>query len=101
MRIMIRNDIQTRVRKVIEVYSDKAGFVRSVKVKARGSEKVRPITKLCLLEASDGDATCEESIENKGTSDSQGNDNLAIPDQPRERPKRIVKPPTWHQEFVS
>ena len=33
-----------------EVHPDRNGYVRSVRLFSRGSYKVRPITKICLLE---------------------------------------------------
>ena len=37
--------------RVLEVYPGDDGLVRSVKVKTRSTTLVRPVTKLCLLEA--------------------------------------------------
>lgn len=39
--------------KIVEIFPDKKGFVRQVKVKTKSSELCRPITKLCFLQGSE------------------------------------------------
>ena len=40
--------------RVVETYPDDQGFVRTVLVKTRGAERVRPIAKIALLESMSG-----------------------------------------------
>ena len=40
--------------RVVETYPDDQGVVRTVLVKTRGAERVRPITKIALLESMSG-----------------------------------------------
>lgn len=53
---------QWGLARIIEVYKDKEGIVRNVKVKTRSGELMRPVQKLCILPKEDNTERQAESV---------------------------------------
>ena len=54
---------------ISEVHPDRNGFVRSVRLVSRGTYKVRPIAKICLLEGASQPCRPDELDANDNTAD--------------------------------